>query len=112
METMTFVAPGETTDEYGNVVADWGNATEVDVPGCRFAPKLGDEIGTEGTAVRTAGVVYAPGTATVAADCRIVIRGALYEVVGDPALWANGYSRTGWEIAVARVVGADTEVGS
>ena len=112
METMTFAAPDETTDDYGNPVADWSDPETVAGPGCLFAPKASGEIGTDGVAVRTFGTVYAPGGTVVTSEYRITVRGLTFEVVGEPMLWANGYGRTGWEIQVAQVVGSDAVVGS
>lgn len=112
MEPIVILSPGSDVDEYGNPVADWTDPTRTETHGL-IAPKMGGEIGTEGTPVKGDAVVYLRGGASVSVSAgdRIAAREQTFEVVGDPLLWANGFGITGWEVPVVKVVGSD-EVGS
>lgn len=111
METVTIQTATTTEDEYGNEVADWSDPTETDVAGCRFAPTAGSELDS-GLPVGTEAVLYAPGTATIAAHDRVIVRGATYEVLGEPMLWSGGYGPSGWQVPLVKVVGTEAGVGS
>lgn len=111
MEPIVILSPGIDVDEYGNPVADWTDPTRTETFGL-IAPKAGEEIGVNGTPVRTDAVVYIEdGTVALHNGDRLAAREQTWEVVGDPLWWSKGYGRSGWEVPVVKVVGTD-EVGS
>ena len=112
METVTIQVATAGTDDYNNPTLDWADPTETSVPGCLLAPRSTDDL-DGGQAARFDATLYAPTGTTIGAQDRIVVRGTVYEVVGDPMDWTPGYGRHGGvEVRVARVVGADVEAGS
>lgn len=106
-ETVTVWARTQTgTDRYGKPVYGWPVGTEV--AGAAIAPRSSEEPTEVGRqAVITGLTVYLPTGTTVTAYDRLTIRGAVYEVTGEPGDWRNPYSgrRPGVELAVTRVAG-------
>lgn|SRR5690606_4615484 len=110
-ETVTVLARVDTgdTDRYGQAVYDWP-LPGVDVPSCAIAPSAGSEpeplaVGRESvTALLT---VYMPFGAPVTSVDRLIVRGKLYQVVGEPSAWRNPYSgvELGTEVKLERVEG-------
>ncbi len=88
-------------DSHGNPVASWGSPVTVD--GCAFAPQGSVESFEPGrNAVVTSPTLYCPPGTSVSSRDRVTVRGLLYEVDGDPAVWRNPY--TGWDPGVAVVL--------
>lgn len=74
---------------------DWQFYSELDIDGCAFNPGTSSEpLETGRNAVLTRPEVYAPPGADVLAGDRLVVRGVVYEVDGDPADWRSPF--TGW----------------
>lgn len=83
-----------------NTRVDWDDEdnppAELDIPGCLFDPGGStepSEVGRE--SVVTKPTVYAPFGADVLAGDRVVVRGRVWQINGDPAEWRNPF--TGWE---------------
>lgn len=107
-ETVTVLTPGSTTDGHGNAVADWDDPEETELTGCVVAPAQTPEDRSAGRqGVISLRTVYVPRGATVAATDRLVVRGEIYEVDGDPGPWVSGFGSTmgGLEVSVRRVAG-------
>lgn len=87
-ETVTVVRPAGRSP-FGD---DTGVATQFLIEGCLFAPGPSAEPGFASNQVDTDGTVYAPGgppaTGVLPTD-RILVRGRLYSVVGEPMDWGH-----------------------
>jgi len=103
-ETVTRVRAGSTTDPYsGEQVPDWGTATTKDFELCAVWQESSVEPGGDGRAgvsvpraeVVTVTKAVLPFVADFTPHDRFKVRGKTYEVVGEPADWANPF--TGWE---------------
>jgi hypothetical protein len=81
-------------DPFGDPIGDV--ETRTDITGCGIAPRqAGEQIG-QGRIAATSGVtVYVPPGADVLPSDRIEVRGAVYEVEGEPGDWRSPF--TGWE---------------
>lgn len=93
-------------DAHGNPVETWG--APVTVEGCAFAPAGSIESVEPGrNPVVTSPTVFAPAGTAVSARDRVTVRGLLYQVDGDPAVWHNPYtgSDPGVAITLERVGG-------
>src|SRR5690606_24802940 len=79
-------------DRDGNPVYEWPGPG-VDAAGCGVAPRTSEELAeVNRNRVITGLTVYlAPGTQNAPHD-RLVVRGATYEVVGEPGDWRSPYS--------------------
>lgn len=67
---------------------------------CAFNPGGSAEVAADGRQiVTTTPTVYAPIDADVKAGDRLVARGVVYDVDGNPAAWRNPF--TGWEAGLA-----------
>ncbi|MEV4670975.1 hypothetical protein AB0K34_04910 [Actinomadura sp. NPDC049382] len=87
------VTPGGR-DPYGDPIGDV--ETRTDVTGCAVAPRqAGEQIG-QGRIAATSGVtIYVPPDTDVLPSDRFEVRGAVWEVDGEPAVWRSPF--TGWE---------------
>lgn len=106
-ETITIVRQeGEPTgeDSQGNPIIP---VTEIDVPGCAFAPGASAESNTPyGQRAITGGTVYAPsGTVFLPAD-QLIIRGDRFVVDGETGQWTSPFTRRGRGVEVAVKRGA------
>lgn len=102
-ETVTVVRP-PGKDTFGDPLP--GTATNYPLPGCLFAPGPSRELGGNSNAVESDGTVYAVKGVTGVPDGiqptdRIVVRGLLYTVVGEPQNWG----RSGYVIVLRRYTG-------
>jgi hypothetical protein len=79
-----------------------GSATEVEVPGCLFAPGPSRELGFAANQVDTDGTVYAPPGTVVHPTDQVRVHDQTYNVVGDPQDWGAG---AGVVIVLRRVTG-------
>ena len=81
-------------DEFGDPVDDAETRTEV--TGCAVAPRqAGEQIGQGRIAVTSGLTLYVPPGADVLPSDRFEVRGAVWEVEGEPAVWRSPF--TGWE---------------
>lgn len=97
VETVTVVRPARRT-KFGD---ESGPPTEFAVDGCLFAPGPSAELHDAANQVSTDGTVYAPAGTDVVATDRMRVRGALYQVVGDPQVW----NTAGVVVVLRRVTG-------
>ena len=99
-ETVTRQRAGVTVDPYSQeVTADWSNPTSFDIAGCGFDPGgSGEALDLARNVVTTQPKVYAPAGSDIVASDRLVVRGVVYEVDGDVAVWRSPF--TGWEPGV------------
>lgn len=89
-ETVTRLRAGTTTDPYsGEPVADWATSTELDITTIVPAePRPSSEPVQEARNAVTSGfTLYLPSDADVTARDRMRVRGRVYDVLGDPAVW-------------------------
>lgn len=80
-ETATVIRPGETTDEYGNVVP--GGETRVNYP-ARLEQLASDEIVRDRDTVIADWRVFLPATADITATDWVEARGYVFQVSGLP----------------------------
>jgi hypothetical protein len=106
-ETVTIRRPDATSDRYGNAGPDWSSVTDTAVAGVAVAPRLEGEdrtLGRQGVVVGL--TLYLPPGSDIAATDRVVVRGDVYEVDGEPGDWRSPHSTAkGIEVAVRRVAG-------
>ena len=109
-EPVTRIRPADTPDPYsGEVVdVDWGASTELLLTAAAVAPAGSSEPVLDGREpVLTQTVVYLPGQADVLAGDRMLVRGEVYAVVGDPSLWVDPWqqSPSGLVVRLSKVEG-------
>lgn len=108
-ETVTVLrAPVGALDDYGNPVDDWAVATSTLIAGCALAPRYEAESGgADNPAVIVGFQLYAPPGSDIRATDRITVRGATFEVQGQPGEWSNPFTGVdfGVEVALSRVEG-------
>lgn len=81
-------------DPYGDPIGDV--ETRTDITGCAVAPRqAGEQIGQGRIAVTSGVTLYLPPGADVLPSDRFEVRGAEWEVEGEPAVWRSPF--TGWE---------------
>jgi hypothetical protein len=97
-ETVTRVRP-PAKDTFGDPLP--GTGSEVDVPGCLFAPGGSTENLDGADQVVADATVYMPDGTDIRPTDRVRARGDLYDVVGKPRVWA-GY---GVEVPLRLVTG-------
>lgn len=96
-ETVVFYEAGTRTDPYSGAVVrdDWATARQVLTVTAGVEPMAGAEPAlVDRGPLRVAFRLYAPGIVAVQPSWRALVRGDLYEVVGEPAQWVNPF--TGW----------------
>ena len=89
-ETVTRLRAGTKTNPYSNEpVADWSTATELTITTLAPAePRPSSEpVQDARNAVVSGFTLYLPEGADVTARDRMRVRGVVYDVLGDPALW-------------------------
>jgi hypothetical protein len=92
-ETVTRIRSVER-DEFGDPIGD--AEPNLDIPGCGVAPRqAGEQIGQGRIAVTSGLTLYVPPGADVLPSDRFEVRGAVWEVAGEPAVWRSPF--TGWE---------------
>lgn len=87
-DTVTVIRPAWIV-ERGDRIADWGNATEHTVPGCRVQPVVGQEIHDNRDAIVTRWNLFAPSAADIESTDRVRHQGVVYEVEGDIRRWPS-----------------------
>ena len=98
-ETVGVLTAGTSTDDYGNTVTDWDAATEVPVDGVGVEPRpLGESDVDARNSVTSGFTLYMPAGTVVKASNRVRVRGTVWDVDGDPAVWRSPF--TGWEPGV------------
>jgi len=91
-ETVTRLRPGApTVDEYGTQIP--GAEVEVPIMGAAFDPGGSSEPAQTGTArVVTTPKIYFTTSPDVLSSDRMRVRGLVYSVIGNPALWINPFT--------------------
>ena len=104
-EPVDVLSAGTTTDPYsGESRADWSSASEVAVDGVGVEPRPSQEpVQDARNAVTSGYTLYMPAGAQIDARSRVRVRGEVFEVLGEPAVWRNPF--TGWEPGVVVQVG-------
>ncbi len=97
-ETVTLLAAGTTEDTYGNAVESWASPTTVAVVDhVAVEPRPGGETyQNDRNAVTNGYTIYDPSNrlAVATATNRIQVRGRIWPLLGEPAVWESPY--TGW----------------
>lgn len=97
-ETVTVVTAGVVADPYsGESVESWADAdvSSVEVAGVGVEPRpSGEPVQDARNAVTSGFTLYMPADVTVAARNRVAVRGVVYSVLGEPAVWRSPF--TGW----------------
>lgn len=98
-ETVTLLRRVETgTDRYGNPTFDWPLPGE-ELRNCGVAPRATDEPEEIArTPVYQGLTVFAPVGTVVGPHDRLIVRGEVFEVVGEPGDWRSPFS--GWRPGV------------
>lgn len=107
-ETVTRLRATTTGDRYGDDVADWSEPDELEIDGCKVAPRESDEDHSSGRQAVIQGLtIYTPDGADVLPSDRLRVRGVVHEVVGEPGVWTNPWSgvTAGLELRTRRVAG-------
>lgn len=89
-ETITVLRPtGTETDRYGN---DRSTGTTVfSIEECLVAPWESDDLDTTTrTAITIGSQVFAPPGSDIEARDQVRVRGEVYEIVGEVAIWPMG----------------------
>jgi hypothetical protein len=100
-ETVTRQRPTTTTDGYGDTTVDWSAPTSVDLTVRGVEPVSSTENNDGRQAVITGFRVYLPTGADVLPGDRVVLRGATYEVDGEPADWRSPWNSNLGGVVVA-----------
>jgi hypothetical protein len=109
-ETVTRLRGTEGTDAYGTPSISWASPAELDIPNTIVAPRMaaGDELARHGRQGVIVGLtIYPPSGSDIGYRDRVRVRGAVYEVEGEPGDWRNPFTgdRPGMEVALRRVEG-------
>jgi hypothetical protein len=96
-ETVQVLTAGTTTDPYsGEPAEDWDTATSADVTGVAVEPRpSGEPLQDARNQVTSGFTLYMPQGAAITSKNRVSVRGATYDVLGEPADWRSPF--TGWE---------------
>ena len=97
-ESVVVVTPATTTNPYSGEPADsWDDAdvTLVEVPGVAVEPRpSGEPLQDARNQVTSGFTLYFPTDVEVTARDRVIVRGVMHNVLGEPAAWVNPF--TGW----------------
>lgn len=104
-ETVTVWSPGSSVDPYSQEpVEDWENPVPNYVSHVAVEPRPSTEPSQEArNAVVSGFTLYMPTGTAITARSKVTVRGARYDVLGDPAAWASPF--TGWEPGIVVQVG-------
>lgn len=103
-EDVGILSPGTTTDPYsGEPTDDWSTTTEVTERAAVEPRPSTEPVQDARNAVTSGFTLYLPADSTVTARKKVGVRGKVYDVLGEPALWRSPF--TGWEPGVVVQVG-------
>jgi len=88
-QTVDRIRAASTDDGHGNDEPNWGDASEITLPGCSVQPGATDEVLAGRTATLIQWTVYAPPGVDVLATDRIRYQDVVYEIDGEPARWSS-----------------------
>lgn len=99
-ETVDVLTAGVVTDPYsGEDSPSWDAPTEVQVDGVGVEPRpSGEPVQDARNAVTSGFTLYMPAGSDVTAQNRVRVRGIVYGVLGEPAVWRSPFS--GWAAGV------------
>lgn len=107
-ESVTRQRGTQATGRYGDAEWDWTDPAELTISGCAVSPRDSSEDHDEGRqAVLVGFTVYAPAGTIVLPTDRLIVRGEVCEVDGDPGVWISPFTdiEEGVEIRTRRVEG-------
>lgn len=96
-ETVQVLTAGTVMDPYsGDPSPSWNAVpTSVDVAGVGVEPRpSGEPLQDARNQVTSGFTLYFPPTATLTPQNRVIVRGATYDVLGEPSVWVSPF--TGW----------------
>jgi hypothetical protein len=109
-ETVTVRRAARENDPYASSPTrlDWTTVTEVRITGCGVAPRSSTEPVVQGRSEVLIGLtLFLPAGSDIRALDRVVVRGVVHDVDGDPSVWRSPL--TGWapglEVRAIRVEG-------
>ena len=104
-EEVAILEATESTDDYDNAVESWDEPTTVAfVQGVGVEPRpAGESFVDSRNAVTSGFTLYMPPGTTVTPQQRVAVRGEVWPVQGEPAVWRNPF--TGWAPGVVVQVG-------
>ena len=89
-QTITRIRPVAVTNRYGDLEADWDNATSLDIVGCAVHPAgTSEDTDPARTAVAIRWNLFLPPGSDIASGDRVTFDGTLYEVDGMPLAWSG-----------------------
>ena len=89
-QTITRIRPAVVTNRYGDLEADWANATSLDIVGCAVHPAGTTETTDPArTAVAIRWNLFLPPDSDIVSGDRVTFDGVLYEVDGMPLAWSG-----------------------
>lgn len=88
-ETVDVYRPTTSADRYGNDAPTYGATADHSETGVAVEPTSTSEVNDGRTAVTDGVTLYMPAGADVEPSDHLTVRGATYEVVGEPAVWTN-----------------------
>jgi hypothetical protein len=92
-QTITRIRPAQVTNRYGDLEADWDNASSLDIVGCALHPAGTTETTDPArTAVAIRWNLFLPPGSDIVAGDRVSFDGVLYEVDGMPLAWMGASS--------------------
>lgn len=101
-ETVTLRTPAVAADPYSGAPAT--AEVNVTIAGVAVEPRPSSEpVQDARNAVTSGFTLYLPAGTVVTASQQFVVRGGVYDVLGDAAEWVNPF--TGWEPGVVVQVG-------
>ena len=105
-ESVTILAPTSSEDDYGNTVDSWATPTTVATVTALVEPRPNGETFTDDRNAITSGyTLYMPAGTPVTALHRVLVRGSVWNVLGQPAVWEFGQWEPGVVVQVGRTDG-------
>lgn len=103
-EEVGILSPASRIDPYsGDPVDDWSTTTEVPELAAVEPRPSSEPVQDARNAVISGFTLYLPADSTVTAHKKVGVRGQVYDVLGEPALWRNPF--TGWTPGLVVQVG-------
>ena len=84
----------QLTERRGSTVRDWTNYTEHTIRGCSVQPSSTSSNEDRAEQVTDRWELYAPPCADVKRGDRVVYKGTVYDIDGDPYTWKSPTGRT------------------
>jgi hypothetical protein len=106
-ESVGVLRPTSATDRYGNASLTFPSTATHSVDGCAFDPGSSSEDNDGRTAIVVTPTLYAPPGSDITAADRLLVRGLVFEIIGEPAAWVSPFDgqAKGLAISLRRVAG-------